>query len=799
MEFNLESADKNFMNLNELIKTEYVIDPEYAVFLGNLAEFYYSKGENEKAIDYIRDSRKILWKRIAKINYYILNDREGYTKDKIINGLEIDPNLKFLLNEREGSVLTQISDKKKIDTNVKKPTDSKSDYNPITFNSILNFKENEFLFNSEKINKEHNESEEGHNLYFRFNDLLCKIDLKYLLFQLFPNNKVLGKNIIANNQQNNTNNSSNLNDINNYANNSKLKKDSSFNSKYSATVVPSAIQITNNGGSKSDKEKKLNLDILNSILNDLEILAKTLLYPHISFKVILLGLRARLEKTKFIYDFSDFLNSPDFTIIAKKNKLDLDVITKDILIRLTNNYSERAANIWYGYLSKAKENYEKAIVYFKIIPNEFSLFFENLFSLATLFLDLSDVNLYMAEFSFNLNPKFCDITQIINKMNKIANINKFYNETNDELPVLPEEYLSDNLKIEKENYIKERIKKDKLFHRNIVKNSIFMLEQSIKVLQTRKYICENIHDLCLANLIDPSKLPKDLQMQIIENDYLNKKRNKNYLTPALITPKIAIDAFDIFNLFKNYMKEVEYFTINYNLCDDMIKTVSKIHKFLRMNSTNYLNKCNFDILIPPSLSEMGDDLTSEIVKKDSVNVFLIKINSYFNNPEEIKYYFNYILGGNSINPESKDYIYGRIVVNNENLIILTKKLFGLKTAYKASSLLAEAKKKRDLKYLNQEYISILMELSLELMRGKSTSFIFKFKSIIFLFLFQLIFQLEIYTEMKNVENAINKDLLGEISLENIDFWLNLISGAPYIAVNGKFNEFLQEVHRKLFS
>lgn len=53
--------------------------------------------------------------------------------------------------------------------------------------------------------------------------------------------------------------------------------------------------------------------------------------------------------------------------------------------------------------------------------------------------------------------------------------------------------------------------------------------------------------------------------------------------------------------------------------------------------------------------------------------------------------------------------------------------------------------------------------------------------------------------MKNVENAINKDLLGEISLENIDFWLNLISGAPYIAVNGKFNEFLQEVHRKLFS
>ncbi len=702
----------NLKKIKLITKPENIIDPEHSVFLANLAEFYYAKGENEKAVEIIKESRKILWKRIAKINFYILNDREGFTKDKIIKGLEIDPFIKNLLNERESIIISQ-SDKKK-EAIAKKPNEAKNEFIPIPYNYFLNFKDNEFLFNSDKISKEINESEEGHNIYFRFNDIIFRIDIKYLIFQLFHNHQMSNINLIKNSTLNNTKTmDSNI-------------SSSSFKHQLSSASIKNTIsnhtthitikkdENNNNLGYKAEKEKRVNLTILDSILNDLEILFKTVLYPHISLKVILLALRAKLEKTRFLYDFQDFINSEEFMHIANKNKLDLDVITKDTLIRLTNNYSERANNVWYNFLNKSKDNYEKAILCFKTIPSEFCLIFENLLSLSTLFLDLSDINLYMAEFSSNLNPKFFDISQIVNKINKLNKLNVFYDEPSDELPILPEEMLSDNLKTERENYIKERIKKEKIFHRNLIRNSVFMIEQSIKIIQTRKYITENLHEICLTSLIDPSKFPKDLIMQIIENDFLNKKKNKTYLLPANMTPKTSIDAFDLFNLFKNQMKEVEYFTINYNICDDLIKSISKIHKFLKINSTNYVNKCNFDVLLPPQDTNGLEDGTSEIVKKDSVYVFLININS------ENKFYLNYILGANTANIDYKEYCYGRLVVNYENLVRINKILFNLKIAFKNTSAHSEAKRKRDLKYLNMDYLKVLIELTVELMKGKST-------------------------------------------------------------------------------
>jgi hypothetical protein len=627
--------------------------------------------------------------------------------------------LKSLLNDRENSLgLGQIDTKKKPDP-AKKGEVFKSEYNPINYNSILNYKENEFIFNSEKVNKEINHSEEGHNLYFWLNDSICKIDLKYLLFQLFVIQKISG--IKSNNKENKSgigNNSfkgktgeikigtvsSLLKTASNIFNNSVINHEKDFES---------SDNIISTNTPKPVKEKRLNIDIITSIIDDLEILSKNMLYPHISFRVILFSLRARMFKKKFQYDFEDFRYSEDFQNMAKKNKLEMDLITKEILIRLTNNYAERSENVWHKFLSTAKENYEKAINHFKTIPNEFALNFENNFSLVDIYLDLSDINLLMAQFSKNLNPKFTDISQLVNKINKISLHNKFYDELNDELPFLPDDLLPGKLKEEKENYIKERIRKDKIFHRSLIKNTIFMIEQTVKIFNTRKFILENIHDICTTSLIDPSRLAKDLSAQIIENDYLNKKRNKNYLLPANIVAKAAVDTFDVFNLFKNFIREVEYFTTNFNICDDQIKSVSKIHKFLRMNSTNYLNKCNYDVVIP---SNDIDDLNNEIVKKDYIYVFMVPGCGD-------RYSLNYILGANSSSEETGEHLYGRFFVSHENLLKIRRNLLHLKTNFKNSSLLSEQKKKRDLKYLNEDYNKILIDISIELMRGKSKYFI----------------------------------------------------------------------------
>ena len=180
-----------------------------------------------------------------------------------------------------------------------------------------------------------------------------------------------------------------------------------------------------------------------------------------------------------------------------------------------------------------------------------------------------------------------------------------------------------------------------------------------------------------------------------------------------------------------------------------------------------------------------DDLTHEVVKKDYIYVFMVP---GFGD----RYSLNYILGANSgeevaEDAEPREHLFGRFYVSHENLLKIRRNLLILKTNFTNSSQLSDQKKTRDLKYLNDDYIKILIDISSELMRGKSKIFFFNFN----LFL-------EIYTERKNVENTINKELLGEISLENIEFWFNMISGSPFISWNMKFNEFLQDIHKKLF-
>ena len=144
---------------------------------------------------------------------------------------------------------------------------------------------------------------------------------------------------------------------------------------------------------------------------------------------------------------------------------------------------------------------------------------------------------------------------------------------------------------------------------------------TLKINSIRKLITDNVTDLTSTSLtlIDASKLPRDLYLQIIESDLLLKKKNKNFVTN--ISPKPNIDANDVFSLLKSFIKESDYFTFNFateSNVDEIAKNINKVHKFLKGNSSSYLQKCIIDYswrAIYSSSDEEFDKNVSEMLAK----------------------------------------------------------------------------------------------------------------------------------------------------------------------------------------
>lgn len=68
---------------------------------------------------------------------------------------------------------------------------------------------------------------------------------------------------------------------------------------------------------------------------------------------------------------------------------------------------------------------------------------------------------------------------------------------------------------------------------------------------------------------------------------------------------------DVLYLLRNLTKESEYFTFQN---DENLKNLSKLHKYLRLNCTNYNSKAYFEVV---PYSEFSD-INTEIIKKGCV-------------------------------------------------------------------------------------------------------------------------------------------------------------------------------------
>jgi hypothetical protein len=634
-------------------------DIEHALFLCNYSEFLYAAEKPIDAIAYISEGRKILWLKMAEMNFLIKSENYNNNCKK-----EIDKNLKQIITEREALYITAGNNKPKQAIDVKKG--EKTEVQPINFESVSNADKNLY----ENSNGDINNTFEGENVYFKFTELLCRTDIKFILYIL---------------------------------NNNQVR----------------------------------DFDALKETLNDIELLCNKILYPHNGIKSSIFYLKGKINKLQFLNSLNNFLK--EFEAIKKKNLI--EVISDKILATFSNNYNEICITKWQGLLTTAKENFEKSVFQLK---GDF-YFLENGLNLYTFLEELSDTLLLLSEYRPNYNMKFADMEAIVTKIQSIIKIGNYIYKDNIE-PSSPRE--SDTLvKTESVNWQSEKLKKEKILVKNYIRSAIHYSELGAKVLGFKKLINDNLHELALGNITDVSKCSRDLLSQVLENDYLNKKMNKLYLTNVQIKP--SIDGVDLLNLMKSMIRELDCFTFTN---DETVRNLSKLHKFLRVNFSNYLSKCFIDI-VPPQEINTTNEATVEVVKKDQIICLYVKGE------------FIYVLGTNNLN--NTEYCNKRVPFNKAVLVSLNKRFFDLRSKVKQVLLISEQRKKRDFKYLQIEYENLVGEFTKEFLKQREN--------------------------VKQLPEAY------EVSLENIEFWMNVTQGNIFNIVNAKFNTYLHELNKILMT
>ena len=84
------------------------------------------------------------------------------------------------------------------------------------------------------------------------------------------------------------------------------------------------------------------------------------------------------------------------------------------------------------------------------------------------------------------------------------------------------------------------------------------------------------------------------------------------------------------------------------------------------------------------------------------------------------------------------------------------------------------KKNRDFKYYQKEYYEIIYEFIKEMLSGVKQ-----------------------FTEMKGVRDNFSEDDIGEVSVQNLDIWYNLLNFNTYTCIHQKFNALFRKINSEL--
>ena len=757
-QYDVDKAQKSYDEILTRGKSNYINDYELCIFYGNFAEYQFIEKNYDLALNIIKFARNILWDKYATFNY-LIHPQSIYTQ-KNLNNLYIDKEMMNNLVDKETNISAKIGGAKK------DPKSGGDNTNQL----LIDYFSTEQIFENPNYDKDNYsnpkieyQKDTFENVYYKYTELICKIDLKYVYF------------LICN----------------------------------------------------PNKNHEVNVQLCESILKDLSVMLDKLLYQHTYYKTLLYYLTGILHKIKFVKYLKAFLekNFIENQKLLKKNNIEVLTLDKIILFKYCHYFNEACNKQFLPALRDAKESFQKAL---ETCKNDFFIF-ENGFNVLDITSQLADISILLAEYKMHQNLKYADINQVVVKINSLMNRQLFYDKPNDDLQYLKEESLDQDMKDLIKQFKEDKSVKDKNEYVNDIKQYIYYSDLSIKIKEIKREITENTHELCTGvNLIDVSKLPKDITLQILESDYITKKNNKDFVQNIAI--KTTIDSFDVINLLKNYMKEIDYFNFNQlvdDSLDEKLKNLTKLHKFLKTNLSSYQSKCCVEF------SPQKDDetlKTIDFITNDQINVsyvfypyetisHLSGLNASFNQKNGDKYInLIYLLGNNSksavpqenipqkiepVKPKApakstrkkkndkkevkpveeansddgrENILYGRIMISEKFLLNLNQRIYNLKIKCRMSMTLSEEKKNRDFKYYQIDYYNLIYDFIKEIFYGKKQ-----------------------FNEIKKIKDVIKEEDIGEVSVDNLEFWFNFCNFSFYKTTNTKFNELLRKIHKTLIN
>ena len=121
-------------------------------------------------------------------------------------------------------------------------------------------------------------------------------------------------------------------------------------------------------------------------------------------------------------------------------------------------------------------------------------------------------------------------------------------------------------------------------------------------------------------------------------------------------------------------------------------------------------------------------------------------------------------------------LYGRIMISEKFLLNLNQRIYNLKIKCRLSMTLSEEKKNRDFKYYQIDYYNLIYDFLKEIFFGKKQ-----------------------FNEIKKIKDVIKEEDIGEVSVENLEFWFNFCNFSFYKTTNTKFNELLRKIHKTLIN
>ena len=758
-QYDIAKAQKSYDEILTKGKNFYINDYELCAFYGNCAEYYYIEKKYDLAINVIKLARNILWEKYAMFNYLI--QPQTYFSEKIIKNLYINKETMNKLVDKETNINSKIGNAKK------DPKSGGGDASQL----LIDYYATNPIFESENYDKENYTQpkveyppDTFENIYYKYTDLICKIDLKYAYF------------LICN-----------------------------------------------------TKNTEINIPLCESVLKDLVVMFDKCLYQHNYYKSLVYYLYGILKKVTLIKSMKEFLKKYfiDNQKMLKKNNIEVLTLDKAILFKYCHYFNEACNKKFLPLLREAKSNFEQSLDFVK---TEFFLF-ENNFSVLDITSQLADVCILLAEYKMHQNLKYVDINQVVSKINSLIKKQVFYDKENDDLPMLKEELIEPDIKDLIKQFKEDKTKNDKSEYVNDIKQYIYYSDLSIKLKDIKKNIIENTSEIAGgASLIDVSRIPKDIVLQILESDYITKKKNKSFVQNVSI--KTVIDSFDVINLLKNYMKEIDYFNFN-TLIDDNIdmklKNLAKLHKFIKTNLSTYLSKCVTEYNV---LKDDENLTVIDFIPNDQINVSYVLLpyetishisglNGDFQTKNESYINLVYLLGNNSANSQNnqgeqqqppkqevvkkpapskstkkkkgtdkkepkpveenndgsrENITFGRIMINEKFLLNLNQRIYSLKTQCRMSLTLSEEKKNRDYKYYQIEYYDLIYDFIKEVLYGKKQ-----------------------FNEVKKIKDVIKEEDIGEVSVENLEFWYNFCNFSFYKTTNTKFNALLRKIHKTLIN